>query len=264
MLASRQTIRDLIDKGVIQDADEGSLGPVSYDLRTGRYFTDADSYEQGLTTAVLMPGDSTFVSSVETICLPSDLACRVLLKNSRIRQGLRLDAPLYFPGHRTRVFFRVTNVSSCEVTLGTDDGLAQIAFERVDRPVDTPYDGAFSDEFSFKGMGEYGSRYGREVRKLEEKAAELEGLERRIYGNVMVITAIIAAAYALVNVNGAAHQGADVRGTLCVNLATVGSFSLLAGLMGLSLRPSGRLARWLPWAVAALAFGADIALVALA
>ena len=55
---------------------------------------------------MLLSGSSTS----ELIHLPSTLVARVMLRNSRIRQGLSLDAPLYFPGHSTRVFFRVTNI----------------------------------------------------------------------------------------------------------------------------------------------------------
>ena len=35
------------------------------------------------------------------------------------------------------------------------------------------YEGAFSEEFDFRGMGEYSDVYSEDVRKLEEKADEI-------------------------------------------------------------------------------------------
>ena len=37
--------------------------------------------------------------TIEVIHLPGTLAARVMLRSSRIRQGLSLSAPLCFPGH---------------------------------------------------------------------------------------------------------------------------------------------------------------------
>ena len=102
------------------------------------------------------------MGSKETVALPGDLAARVLLKNSRIRQGLALDAPLYFPGHSTRVFFRVTNVSADTVSLDASRGIAQLTFETVDG-VEHPYEGAFSGEMDFSDLASYEDVYGDQV-----------------------------------------------------------------------------------------------------
>lgn len=247
MLLSHQSILSCIENGVIRNGQPESAGPVSYDLATQYYFADKAEYQQKLTSYTLNPGDSVFVSSVEVINLPADLSCSVKIKNSRIRQGLRLDAPLYFPGHETRVYFRVTNVSSDIVTLDTKKGIAQIVFERLDEPTDAPYEGAFSDEFSFKGMGTYESLYEHDLKKLEKKSGEIEGIEKRIYGNVMTLMAIFAAVFTLVNINMGFQKTPDVKLVVAINLATVGSFSLLAGLIALPLKPKEWCVRFVPW-----------------
>lgn len=144
-MLSDEGIVGLIKDGVIEGAVEENVGPVSYDLVT-RSFYDRTGLHQSFDLA---PGDSVFVACEEVINLPSDLSARVLLRNSRIRQGLSLDAPVYFPGHRTRVFFRVTNVSARSINLNRSKGIAQIVFDRVDGTVMHPYSGAFSDEFDF-------------------------------------------------------------------------------------------------------------------
>ena len=245
MLLSHQSILDCMANGVLENGQDENAGPVSYDLTTQNFFTSKESYRQALTTYMLNPGDSVFVASVEIINLPDDLACSVLVKNSRLREGLRLDAPLYFPGHRTRVFFRITNVSGDSITLDTGKGIAQLAFEKLDRPTDKPYVGAFSDESAFKGLGDYESLY--------------EGIERRIYGNVMTLMAIFAAVFTLININmGTAQNHPDATFVIAVNLATVGSFAILAGLISLPLKPRDWYVRFAPWAVGVVCFVAAI------
>ena len=155
-------IRELVDSGVIAGADVGSIGPLSYDLSTREFYTD----DEALASVSLAPGESVFVGSEETIDLPSNLACRVMLRNSRIRQGLHLDAPLYFPGHKTRVFFRMTNVSANTIALDREKGPSSIAFEEV-QGVTHPYEGAFSEEFDFRGMGDYRDIYRDDVKIVE-------------------------------------------------------------------------------------------------
>lgn len=86
------------------------------------------------------------------IHLLGTLAVRVILRNSRILQDLSSDAPLYFPGHSTRVFFRVTNVGQDTIVLDCASGIAQLVCERVEGEVEHSYNGAFADEFDYRGV----------------------------------------------------------------------------------------------------------------
>jgi|GEM_PF-395437 len=225
MILSDGSIKRLIDEGVLADAEYGAIGPVSYDLRTASFNRDGSSMDE----VSLMPGDSVFVSSVESIHLPNDIAARVMLRNSRIRQGLTLDAPLYFPGHETTIFFRVTNVSASEIHLDTKKGIAQVSFETVDHSVDMPYSGTFNKEFDFRNLADYTDVYSSELREIEDKKDEIKGLETRIYGNVMALLAVIAAVFTLVNVNaGIVSGGVDASDVVVSNLMVVGGFSILS------------------------------------
>ena len=146
MVMSDTRIRELIDSGVLRNALPDNVGPVSYDLVTKTFCT-----QEGETARVeLAPGDSVFVACRELIELPADMTAEVKLRNSRIRQGLSLEAPLYFPGHHTRVFYRVTNSSADAITLDTSHGIAQLVFSTVEGPVEHPYDGVFSDELNYR------------------------------------------------------------------------------------------------------------------
>ena len=160
MYLSDTKIQELIDSKVLLNADASNIGQVTYDLRTEE----------------LGPGDSTFVSCVECVALPNDLTASVLLRNSRIRQGLSLDAPLYFPGHGTRLFYRVTNVSGSTITLDKSKGIAQVAFQHVDGMVAHPYHGAFSDELNFNGLADYSDVYAGELKKVEDKKEEIANI----------------------------------------------------------------------------------------
>lgn len=230
MLLNDRGIAELIGT-VLQNADASRVGAVSYDVQT-KYFVDASS--RHMLSCNLAPGDSVFVATEETIALPSDLAARVLLKNSRIRQGLTLDAPLYFPGHKTRIFFRVTNVSGDIISLDTEHDIAQITFERLEQAVERPYEGAFSDEMDYSGMGTYSEIYSSQLRHLDSKAEEIKGIEKRMYSNVMAIMAVFAAIFTLVNVNVAATELA-LKSVLVMNLVTVGSFALLVALISFAV-----------------------------
>lgn len=259
MLLSDEEIRALIESGALADAREENVRQVSYDLTTRGFHTSSGP----ASSCALSPGDSVFVSSEERVELPADLAARVLLRNSRIRQGLALDAPLYFPGHKTRLFFRVTNVSSDVIELAAGAGIAQLVFERVERPVSAPYDGAFSDEFDYRGMGDYESAYGGEMRRIEKKAREIEGVEKRMYGNVLALMSVVAAIFSLVNVNiCGAMASASAAQVIVMSLATIGSFSLLVALIMVVVRPKGRYALVAPWALAVVAFAAAVVVAA--
>ena len=117
----------LIDKKIsemgsslLKPFDEESVTNIGYDLKTESFFLDAN---RPRTEVDLAPGDTVFVRTVETITLPDDMAAQVQLKNSRIRQGLSLEAPIYQPGHHTKVFFRVTNITRQMMHLDIQKGM---------------------------------------------------------------------------------------------------------------------------------------------
>lgn len=251
MLLSDAKIRELINNNVLQNANEHNIGPVSYDLTT-KSFHSKDSEKS---YADLMPGDSIFVSSEEVIDLPSDLAARVSLRNSRIRQGLTLDAPLYFPGHKTRVFFRVTNISSGEIKLNTTKGIAQLSFETISGTVEKPYHGAFSDEFDYSGMGNYTDIYKSEMEEIDRREDSLKKMESRIYERVIALFAIFAAIFTLVNINAGSLIGNASGITIAtVNLSIIGGFSALVGLIAIALKAEGIASKIILFAIAIVAF----------
>ena len=67
--------------------------------------------------------------------------------------------------------------------------------------MDNAYKGTFQDEMEFCGMGRYEDVYRDEIERIENTADEIKSVEKRMYGNVMAIMAILAGIFTLVNVN---------------------------------------------------------------
>lgn len=249
-------LRELIKNGVLANADAMRIGPVSYDLRNMLFYKDGEAMD----VVALQPGDSVFVGAEESIILPNNLTAQVVLKNSRIRQGLAIAAPIYFPGHHTRVFFRVSNISGNEIWLDKGHDIAQLIFDRLAVVPDVPYEGAYTDEFEYRGVGSYSDVYGSETRKIQREAEKVENMEQRIYGNVVAIMGVFVAVFSLINVDLSwAKAQASISSLIILNLSIIGGMSAFAGLLSTILGSRGIKAA--PWVIAAVSFLAAIALL---
>lgn len=239
--------------GLIDSFDPRSLTNIGYDVRA-KYFVVGREKKESVS---LMPGESVFVASVEKINLPKDLLCRVVLKNSRIRQGFAIDAPVYQPGHHTRVFFRITNVSGNELMLDSDDKYATLIFEQLLEEAEHPYSGTFSDEFDFSGLGEYKDIYKKQIREIEKKSEDLKSVEHSIYANVLVILTVFVALFSFLTTNISLFSAsASASQFILYNFVMLGCISFLVALLDGVINKiqawSHRLVRWIP---AAICFG---------
>lgn len=178
-------IRELIIGGVLNNALPENVQQVSYDLRT------ADFHEKKTrsNSVDIQPGNSIFVSSVEEINLPRHLVAQVSLRNSWIRKGLLLDSPVYFPGHKTHIYYRLTNIASETVHLEKEDGLAQIYFLKVDGEVSKDYAGSFKDEANASIIGDM-DMYRADDKRMKKAIKPIKTLEQHIYVNVLALLAI--------------------------------------------------------------------------
>ncbi|MCD8083005.1 MAG: hypothetical protein LUE86_05750 [Clostridiales bacterium] len=151
ILVDRQ-LKDLLSQGsdLLQNYCEKNIQSISYDLRTEAYDTSSGRSE----TCDLAPGEFVFVESREIIHLPNDIIGHVLLRNSLIRQGLQMESPVYQPGHKTRVYFRISNLSNNMISLSQADEIASMMFIRLDQSPERTYDGKFQNELNFRNMGE--------------------------------------------------------------------------------------------------------------
>lgn len=240
------TDKELFQQGssLIAPFEQNQVTNIGYDLKTECFFLDAKTSK---TEVELAPGDTVFVRTVETISLPDDMAAAVQLKNSRIRQGLSLTAPIYQPGHKTKVFFRVTNITKKIIKLNLEKGIAYLLFLPLGESVEKPYNGTFQNEETFVGMGAYQSALG----------DDMIDIEKNVYGNVLSIMGIFIGIFSLINVNlSLVAASAGMATLLTFNFATVGAIAFLIGLIN-AILPDGKNHK-LIWCASGLAFLASI------
>ena len=230
--------------------DASCVTNIGYDIRANRFYTDQTQSE----TYILEPGESVTVESAEVIHFDTDTCGILNIKNSRLRMGLSIDAPIYQPGHTTRIYFRITNFSNDSVTLSSGEQYAMLMFEQLSQTPDAPYTGTFRDEFKFRGLAEYRDVYGEQIKRIEKKRTDLKTLEKSIYANVITIITVFIAIFSLLNINfSMAEAAASAASVLLYNLSTLGAISFLSVLLHQLLGTVSRRALWL-WLIPALCF----------
>lgn len=213
----------------IFDGDEACVTSIGYDLRIRQFYRSANAVSDA---CELDPGESIYVQSVETVHFGQQALGRVYLKNSRIRQGLSLESPVYQPGHKTRIYFRLRNVSDNRVRLKAGDSCAMLVFEQLEALPDKPYAGTFSDEDSFKGLAGYTVAYKEQIESVGGKLEKLEKVEERTYTNVSVLLTVFIGIFTLLNVNiTLAKEAAGMKNFAIFNAGTVCVISVLLALV---------------------------------
>lgn len=236
----------------IAHGDEDCITNIGYDLRAARFAKNGKFFTDG---CELNPGDSVFVESVEAIRFDNNTVGKLALKNSRIRMGFTMDAPTYQPGHTTKIYFRLTNVSNDVLSLVAGDKYAMLMFEQLNTAPDKPYNGPFEKEFSFNGLGAYKSKYADQIRTIDNKIEDLKSLEKNVYGNMLTILSIFVAIFSLLNVNiSLTSQAASQISFLVFNLATLGAISLLALFLNALINKESKPSKLL-WLVPGVCFG---------
>ena len=115
---------------------EENLNGISYDLTIGMICGNDDKENVHYD---LKPGETVFVKTKEKLALPLNILGRIAEKNSRMRQGLKVDGPHYQPGHVTFAFLRVQNISVNTIELSAGMKIAQIIFEELTGTPEVPY-----------------------------------------------------------------------------------------------------------------------------
>lgn len=240
--------RDIISRGetLIEGFQEKSVTNIGYDLTTGKLWRSEKEQEE----ITLQPGESVFAQAEENIRLPNDMIGKVVLRNSRIRQGLSMDAPVYQPGHYTSVFCRLTNISAEEIDLKAGQKYATIMFEQLEHAPNRPYHGAFSDETKFTGLSSYEGQYRKQVRAIEKKAEDIRSMEKTIYANVLVILTVFVALFSFITTNlSLLSANASVERFFIYNFVLLGCINFLVGLLNGLIKDNHKGKRWIPTVV---------------
>ena len=232
------------EETAILGGKESQISAIGYDLIAKSFYENTASYQE----RTLASGESVFVESEEVVRFGLHIVGRVVLRNSRIRMGLTLESPLYQPGHKTRIYFRLTNISRDAIKLKAGESYASLHFETLEDTPEKAYNGNFQDEFRFKDLGNYSSKYAEQIQSIGGKLDTLKDMEKSIYGNVSTILTIFVAIFTLLNVNISLAQGQNAAEMyLLFNLSTVGAISALALLLAgvLDTRKKVHISLWI-------------------
>ncbi len=246
-------------QSIISPFEIQNIGNVHYELIADSFSNEKKNAE---TSIVLHPMESTFVKSKEVVQLPNNMIAFVQLKNSRIREGLTLNAPIYQPGHKTNVFYRITNISQQDISLKSEDKIAQILFYELSQDVENPYSGTFQSEFEYTGMGKYTEEYSKDMKRIEDKYNDVKNIESRIYTNVLSILAIFVSVFSLININVSSFsQSLDIKNIVILNSVLIGSLGfLIAIIQNVINSDKGKKINIFIWIPSAIAFVVSIIL----
>lgn len=222
--------KEIFEKGFQDD----NINSVSYDVTVDAVISE----DSEMTQYKLQPGETVFVRTAEEIHMPSDLMGRVAEKNSRMREGLWVTGPHYFPGHRTFLFLRVKNLSRDIITIRKGQKIAQIFFEELKDVPEKTYEqqenASFRDEITFRGPGKYEAEYQDEIQKVRDVKEDLDKTQGRIYANILTLMGLFVSIFSLIMVNFSQinHETVmDKKYLLTINLSLGFVISLFMGLV---------------------------------
>ena len=136
MIIVDNQIKDLVkSKNLITNYNEENLSSISYDV-TINEFVDTDNN----ISYILNPNSFLYIKTNESLNMPYDLCCKIIEKNSLMRKGLKVDGPLYQPGHKTDIFLRIQNISNEPISLDKNMKIAQLVFIKLDNLPTMTYD----------------------------------------------------------------------------------------------------------------------------
>lgn len=223
---------------IVENYNADNVGSISYDLRVESIIAPNENGENTEHTSLeLYPQQTVFVSTMEVIHIPERFIGVVTEKNSVMRQGLMTAAPYYQPGHKTKCFIRVTNISSEIITIHKGKEIAQILFDELSDKPDVTYDrdttASFNNEMVYKGFGNYESEYKKELKKIQKAEENLDEKANSIYANVLTFMSIIAAIFSLLTINFEAYRDQEFSklNILSLNLSMAFIISVLMGLI---------------------------------
>lgn len=153
MILVDKRIRELVkNKEMIVNFNDDRLNSISYDVVIDKFVlidmeVEKDEY-------VLSANDFVYIKTYESLCMPNDLCCNVVEKNSLMRRGLKVDGPMYQPGHNTKIFLRVCNLTKHNIILTKGMKIAQLVFMELsdipDMTYDMQIDAKYNDEDEFR------------------------------------------------------------------------------------------------------------------
>lgn len=244
------------DNLIEDNYNESNVNCVSYDLTVDKIITEDKSKKSSY---MINPNETVFVKTKEKINMPYDLLGIVTEKNSRMRQGLKVDAPRYQPGHSTFIFLRVQNISNRIILIEENTKIAQIMFETLSEEPFITYDNqnnaSFNDEEEYVGFGNYDIEYSKQIKDvdktIEDAKEDIDTMSHKIYSNVLALMGIIVAIFSLItiNYNATTQTQIDFKFIIAMNLSLAFCIVLMMGLIFIFLNSKKHKLLWITYLV---------------
>jgi len=151
----------------IKPFNDESVTPNGYDLRAAEVRIGASGDTVAYGTATVPPGAVFFVSTVETVTLPSDLCAQLWLRTSWARKGVLAGLGKVDAGFSGTLTFMGFNASSSGIELPIGSRFVQIVFEPLTSPAAMTYG---------RRSGNYQSQSGITLEPL--KKTDVQGVHR--------------------------------------------------------------------------------------
>lgn len=229
MIYTDRDIKEHSSNIFLEGYSEKLLGPVSHDLTIKSFVVEDKSVD----SFTIDPEGLVIIETNQKISIPKNLMGRIGEKNSRIRQGLYVSGPHYFPGHTTRIFLRVYNMSPYAITLKAGDAIAQIFFEELKDLPEQAYDqidsSSYNDENEYRGLGKYKSSYEKRMARMQELSDDLDEKENRLYANIITLMGIFVSVFSLIMVNFSQINVLEGNTLIKINLSLGFVITLLMG-----------------------------------
>lgn len=235
MILVDKQIKEYIQKDMLinkKNYQEENVGAISYDLTV-------ESISTGDAEQKIVPGEWIMIQTQEELRIPKYMIGIIEEKNSLMRMGLRVDGPVYQPGHITHAYLRVQNISSNIIKISKGMKIAQIIFEKLDTEPEVTYNenkkASFNEEHEYRGYGKYKTEYSKYVKSYEKAKEDIENVSNTIYSNVLTIMGIIAAIFSLITINYSAltKETVDFKLIVGMNLSLISSIYILMGLISI-------------------------------
>lgn len=139
MILNDDTIERLCAyKDLISPYLRAQLQPASYDVSLLNLFNIED--EKEYQSRYIGPKQFMLGSTIEKICLPNNIVARIEGKSSWARKGLIVHTAGFIdPGFCGQLTLEITNLSERPVLLEHGMLIAQIAFQKMNKPAKRPY-----------------------------------------------------------------------------------------------------------------------------
>ena len=138
ILVDKEIIELVKEKEIITNFKEEQLGAISYDVTLDKFIINKEEIDKN---EDLLPASKfIYIKTNEGLNMPNHLTSKVIEKNSLMRMGLKVDGPLYQPGHKTNIFLRIQNINEEDILLKKDMKIAQLIFLKLNQIPDNTYD----------------------------------------------------------------------------------------------------------------------------